>query len=182
MTYNASIARSLVLGGVSVGATEEQSATGQFGFNKETVADGQTDQVIQISIDVSAVKAFILISDQAVTIETNAVDATGGNTIVLVANKPYIFVVNDYVAFLLTLDVTVFYVTNASGSTATISCQGIYDATPYCPVTTPKTEHTDNRLAGGAWLVIARRSQARTQNGKAITTSVPGVRRKGIRT
>lgn len=95
----------------------------------ETVATGETDYELAFDLDVSQCKSFYLESDQDVTLETNAIDATGGNTIALRANEPYAWHANSYeAAFLLTLDVTVFYITNASGSTATIYCVALFDA------------------------------------------------------
>ncbi len=128
----ATIRRTLALNGITVGASgsgENATGTGIFGFIEETVADAVTDGQININIDVSAVKSFILISDQAVTVETNSGSAAD-DTIVLVANKPYVFVTGDYNSFLLGTDVTALFITNASGSLATISCYGNYDATP----------------------------------------------------
>jgi hypothetical protein len=95
----------------------------------ETVASGSTDLLINVAIDVSAVKSFILLSDQAVTIETNN-GAAPDNTIVLVANVAYVWTTDSYDTFKLTVDVTKIYVTNASGSTATIKLEALVDATP----------------------------------------------------
>lgn len=97
---------------------------------EETVANGATDDDIVLAIDVSAVKLFYIVSDQAVTVETNATDATGGNTLSLVANQPYFWHTGSYDTFKLTADVTIAYITNASGSSATIKIRCIQDATP----------------------------------------------------
>lgn len=96
----------------------------------ETVANGQTDDDIVIAIDVSAVKAFYMVSSAAVTVETNATDASGGDTLTLVAGQPYVWHTGSYDSFLLTNDVTVMYITNASGSSADIEIRVIQDATP----------------------------------------------------
>ena len=69
-------------------------------------------------------------SDYAVTLETNAVDATGGNTIVLVANEPYLWWDGSVIVNLITLDVTTLYITNASGSEAAVKIRVLQDATP----------------------------------------------------
>lgn len=95
----------------------------------ETVANGQTDKLVTFSLDVSQIKAFELYSDVAVTVETNAVDHSGGNQIVLVAGLPYRWCSDDYNTFLLTVDVTKLYITNASGSTANITIRALYDPT-----------------------------------------------------
>jgi len=83
----------------------------------ETVADGVTDGAFVFAVDVSALKAFYIISDQAVTVETND-GTTPDDTISLTANKPVTWRENDTALF--SADVTILYITNASGSTATI--------------------------------------------------------------
>lgn len=94
----------------------------------ESIAVG-TDTAIACAIDVSAVKAFWISSDAAVTIETNSGSAAD-DTLSLVANVPYVWHTSDYNAFLLGTDVTVLYVTNASGGAATISLRVLQDPTP----------------------------------------------------
>lgn len=96
----------------------------------ESVATPETDFEIGFELDVSACKSFYLNSSQDVLFETNAIDATGGNSISLLANIPYVWHVNAYDSFLLTLDVTVVYVTNAAGAAAIIDLIALYDASP----------------------------------------------------
>ena len=115
--------------GVSRSKTIENTQAGVSLIDGEAVATGETDYELAFDLDVSLCKSFYLESDQDVTVETNAIDATGGNTIALRANEPYIWHANSYeTAFLLTLDVTVMYITNASGETATIYCVALFDA------------------------------------------------------
>jgi hypothetical protein len=78
---------------------------------------------------VSACKSFYLNSDQDVTFETNN-GAAPVDTIALLADIPYIWHVNSYDSFLLGTDVTAIFITNASGSTASIDCVALYDASP----------------------------------------------------
>lgn len=108
--------------------TKAYSASGETNFS-ESITTATTDGPIVVAIDVSAVKSFYLVSDQAVTIETNSGSAAD-DTIVLKAAIPYIWNTDSYDAFLLGTDVTVIYVTNASGATATIELRCIQDATP----------------------------------------------------
>lgn len=96
----------------------------------ESVATPETDFEIGFELDVSAVKSFYLNSSQDVLFETNAIDATGGNSISLLADIPYVWHVNAYDSFLLTLDVTVVYITNAASAAAIIDCTALYDASP----------------------------------------------------
>jgi hypothetical protein len=95
----------------------------------ETVTTGQTDYEINFDLDVSACKSFYLESDQDVTFETND-GSTPDDTIALKANEPYVWHSQSYDSFLLTTDVTSVFITNASGSTATIYCVALFDATP----------------------------------------------------
>jgi hypothetical protein len=93
----------------------------------EPVADSTTDFEVEFALDVSACKSFYLNSDQDITLEVN--DGAGaGGTIALLANIPYQWHVTSYDSFLLGTDVTAFFFTNASGSTATIDCVALYDA------------------------------------------------------
>ncbi len=97
----------------------------------EPVADSATNFVVAFVLDVSTVKSFYINSDQDVLLDTN-VDAPNpgvdGDVISLLANVPYVWHANDYNSFLLVVDVTDFRFTNASGSTATIDCVALYDA------------------------------------------------------
>ncbi len=118
--------------GSGVARSKEISNT-QAGVNiidGETVADSSTDFEINFDLDVSACKSFYLESDQDVTFETNS-GATPDDTISLRANEPYLWHVNSYDSFLISTDITTsVFITNASGSTATIYCVALYDVTP----------------------------------------------------
>jgi hypothetical protein len=104
------------------------SGTGQVMID-ESINTAETDKLVACSLDVSQVTAFMAVSDYAVTIETNSGSAPG-NTLTLAANVPYTWCTGDAVAFALTVDVTGLYITNSSGSTATIAIRALYDATP----------------------------------------------------
>lgn len=95
----------------------------------EEIATGSTNTQVNIAIDVSAVKAFVLVSDQDVTVKTNSTSSPN-TTFTLEANHPYTWDTDSEDAFLLAVDVTVVYITNASGATATVRCRCVYDATP----------------------------------------------------
>ena len=95
----------------------------------ESVADSSTDYQITAAIDVSAVKSFYLVSDQAVTVETNS-GSSPADTLTLVANVPYIWHVNSYDTFKFGTDITAFFITNASGSAAVMKMRCVLDSTP----------------------------------------------------
>lgn len=93
-----------------------------------TIADSVTDQEVAITIDVSQIQSFFMNSTKALTVETNNA-STPTDTIVLVADTPYIWRTGDYHTLLLTADVTKLFLTNASGSTATFTLECVYDST-----------------------------------------------------
>lgn len=95
----------------------------------EDIPDLATNTQVNIAIDVSAVKAFMLVSDQDVTIKTNSTSAPD-TTFTLVADHPYTWDTDSEDAFLLSVDVTKMYITNASGATAAVKCRCVYDSTP----------------------------------------------------
>ena len=112
------------------GTIQESTAyTGQsYTEIDEDIAVG-TDVQVTIAIDVSAVKAFYIVSDRAITLETNS----GGspvNTIALLAGIPYFWHTSMYDTFKLTTDVTAMFFTNASGATAAVKVRVLQDPTP----------------------------------------------------
>lgn len=115
--------------GIARSKTISKSGTGVALIDGETVATAQTDSEINFDLDVSAVTAFYLESNQDITFETND-GSTPDDTIALKANEPYIWHATSYDSFLLGTDVTSVFITNASGATATIYCSALYDATP----------------------------------------------------
>ncbi len=124
--------QSVSINNITYGATAAPTYTGT-GYaliDGETVATASTDTLINISFPYASVKSFFLMSTAAITVETNATDHAGGDTITLVANVPYIWTTDSYNTFKITANVTKFYITNASGATATIYCSVVHDSTP----------------------------------------------------
>lgn len=117
-----------LLGGKSLSKTVTKTGSLETVLD-ESVADAQTDVQINVAIDVTAVKEFYLVSDQDVTLETNS-GSTPDDTLSLVANEPYVWHSTSLDSFLLTVDVTAFFITNASGSVANIDGHWVVDATP----------------------------------------------------
>lgn len=116
-------------GGLSLSNSKAYSATGEANIVGESVPDSTTDQAVNIALDVSAIASIYIVSTQALTIETNSATVPD-NTITLVANVPYIWHTGSYFTNLLTVDVTVLYLTNASGAAATFNLRCVQDATP----------------------------------------------------
>lgn len=96
---------------------------------EEDVATAETDLEISVAIDVSEIAAIIITSSQDVTFETND-GAAPDDTLNLLADVPYVWSETCYFANLLTADITSVFITNASGSTATIKILTVGDATP----------------------------------------------------
>ncbi|HAP39454.1 MAG TPA: hypothetical protein DCQ94_06820 [Nitrospira sp.] len=87
----------------------------------EATADRKT-----VSIDVSQLKSLFLTSTRDVTVKTNSTGSPD-NTIELKAGKPAIWWENCGWDCQLTVDVTDFYVANASGQSATIQLRTILE-------------------------------------------------------
>lgn len=115
--------------GVSRTQEVENTQGGVALIDGEQITTGETDYEINFDLDVDACKSFYLESDQDVTFETND-GAAPDNTISLKANVPYLWHTDAYDSFLLDTDITSVFITNASGSTATIYCVALFDATP----------------------------------------------------
>jgi hypothetical protein len=100
-------------------STNAYVLTGDHEYNYE-IEDKSvgTDTQVDMVIDVSTIQSLCIEATTAMTLETNATDATGGNTITLVANKAVVW--NTQIqstlgtACPLTQDVTTLYVTNAA--------------------------------------------------------------------
>ncbi len=99
------------------------------------VEDGQEDELHTIALDVSETKSVYIVSDQDVTMEWN--DSAGAQgSLSLLAGEPVVWwstQVTDGGNTLNPLgatDLTGTYWTNASGSTANINFQAVYDASP----------------------------------------------------
>lgn len=121
----------LSINGVAISPAIEKTLTGEGGaYFDVTVANGQTDKEVVCAVDYSQLAGIVLVSDQAVTFETNDGGAAA-DTIALVANVPHLWITGSPQANGITEDVTAGFVTNASGSSARVRGWWIYaDATP----------------------------------------------------
>ena len=95
---------------------------------EESIADGQTNKQVAFALDVSQLKAIVINSSQNVTLETNSGSAAD-ETISLLADVPYVWHYQSYHPCLLETDLTALFITNASGSAATLQIEALYDAT-----------------------------------------------------
>ena len=96
----------------------------------ETIPIGATNlNLSNVTLDVSAVKAFEVVADQALLLEPNN-GTTPNSPMTLVANVPYRWNTDSYDAFFFGTDWTALFVTNASGVEATLKIRAILDPTP----------------------------------------------------
>lgn len=128
MAFQHSVANTISVSGRTISITNTYTGSQSLSINEE-IADGATNAQVNAAIDVSATKSFLIVSDQDVTVETNS-GSTPDDTIDLVANQPYTWNPDAYDDFLLGTDVTAFFITNASGETATVQIEALIDATP----------------------------------------------------
>ena len=128
MAYSATISEVVIAGGRNVTTTNILTGSSYQGIDEE-VADSETNKEIIFTLDYSAATLFYVNSTQNVTFETNDGEAPA-NTLNLLANIPYIWYTGKYDTLKITTDITKVFITNASGSTATIRIEAITDATP----------------------------------------------------
>lgn len=125
MSFTVSSRESASANSLDVSSTRNLSGESQL-LISQAIADGASDQLIALSIDISQVRLLAIKSDQALTIKTNNSGAPD-DTLSLLAGIPRIFRAGEYDTIFLTADVTAIYVTNASGSVATLQIISLED-------------------------------------------------------
>lgn len=127
MAFTHTIQRNWVGNGTSKTSSVDYSGDTQVSLDA-SVPDSQpdTEEVIAFSVASNKLQSIYIHSDQAITVEFNTT-AGGGGSITLVANTPYIWHTGSYFTNLITADVTTTYWTNASGSTANIRMEVVYN-------------------------------------------------------
>lgn len=99
----------------------------------ESIPASTTDQLVAFVLDVSQLKGIFMVSDYAVTVETNS-GSTAANTFTLPANTPYMWVLGDAAmrdtaGAVVTTDITALYVTNGASSSALFQLRAVVDPT-----------------------------------------------------
>jgi len=113
---------------VRINATATKTPSANISF-EETVATGVTNQLVACAFPATGLKLFGICSDKDVTIKTNS-SGSPQETWNLKANQPYAWVENNPGAVPFAGAVTAIYITNASGSEATVKLIAGWDATP----------------------------------------------------
>jgi hypothetical protein len=96
-------------------------------IESEAISAG-TDTLVNIAFPYANVKAYILLSTTAATVETNSTTAVGGDTITLAAGVPKTYILGGAHTSEFTANVTKFYVTNVADTVLTVKV--LYDPTP----------------------------------------------------
>lgn len=106
--------------GGSVSISDSVTLTGELATEANISVAIGTDQQENIAFNHTNLQLIYIKSDVTVTLETNATDATGGNTIVITAGKPFIWYSGCGLTNPFTSAVTTTYWTNAGASAATV--------------------------------------------------------------
>jgi len=97
------------------------------------VNDGQTDQESSYTLDISELKLLYMVSDVAMTLETNLANGTV-DVFALAANIPVVWNISRFTATLVpipfSVDITTLFLTNASGTNGTFKLRELHDTTP----------------------------------------------------
>jgi len=115
-------------GGTAINASKSYSGGSEIKIT-ESIPDSSTDLLTVITLDVSAVQALYIISDQVLLLEPNN-GTTPDDPMTLVANVPYVWNTDSQDALFFGTDWTALYVTNSSGSAANLRIRGVVDVTP----------------------------------------------------
>lgn len=107
--------------GGSTSLSDSVALTGELATEASiSLAASTTDQQENIAFNHTNLRAIYIKSDVTVTLETNATDATGGNTITITAGKPFIWFLGCGLTNPFTAAVATTYWTNATAGAATI--------------------------------------------------------------
>ena len=104
------------------------SVTGGGGLSiDETIPAPSTDQLVACAIDVSQLKAVILLSDVALVVHTNTL--AGDDDISLAAGVPLIWTSTSGLASPFTVDITALHVVLGGSTNARFQAEFVYDPT-----------------------------------------------------
>lgn len=117
MPFTVRSTKSVVEGATSLSASVDHSCD-VVAKMSESVVDATTDAEYLISLDVSKLQVFSMLSTQDMTVKTNS-SGSPQETFTLTAGAPVVWQVGDAAIF--AGDVTALYLTNASGATATFT-------------------------------------------------------------
>jgi hypothetical protein len=127
MALSAQLRHVLSVAGLDVDKVISYSQ-GQALLISESIADSTTDGLVACTVDISQLKACIIVAEGgAMTLETNN-GAVPDDTISLLDGVPFVWS-NDYLAAHFSADITGLYMTNSSGSASVLTAVFIVDPT-----------------------------------------------------
>lgn len=107
--------------GGSVSLSDSVALTGELATEANiSLAASTTDQQENIAFNHTNLRGIYIKSDVTVTLETNATDATGGNTVVITAGIPFVWYYQSGITNPFTAAVATTYWTNATAGAAAI--------------------------------------------------------------
>lgn len=127
MSFVSTLRHVLAEGGAEVDKTITNTQ-GQLLKISESIADSTTDGLVACTVDVSQLKACMIVADGGdMTLETNN-GAAPTDTISLLNGVPFVWS-SDYLAAHFSGDITALYMTNASGSASVLTAWFVVDPT-----------------------------------------------------
>lgn len=127
MSLAATLRHVLAVGGIEVDKVISYSQ-GQALLIDESIADSTTDGLVACTVDISQLKACIIVAVGGdMTLETNN-GAAPTDTINLLDGVPFVWS-SDYLADHFTGDITALYMTNSSGGASVLVAVFIVDPT-----------------------------------------------------
>ena len=129
MSYTHTHPESVTTSSGTVGAAVAVTGTGRSSISQESITTGTTNQQLLVAFPVSGLKSLIIYSTYDVTLKINS-SGTPDQTLSIQAGEALIWRTGGYYTCPIDQAVTTMYVSNSSGSTATLDIEAIYDATP----------------------------------------------------
>ena len=128
MSFTHKITRRYETEGELIEQTKVITADGE--DNRDPVIpDSTTDQLVNMTIDISQLKSIYISTDNTVTLETNNA-TTPIDTLTITPDQPVDWQVGDVHSNPFSADVTAIYLTNNSGSVANVKIRKLEDSTP----------------------------------------------------
>ena len=117
------------VGGKSYTSQNEFTQGGEAIIDQEAVAADESDLLMVVAIDVSAMKTFFMLSGTDLTVKTNS-SSTPDDTLTLKAGVPISWHENSNHSKPLTVDVTKIYVTEDGSKADFLTLRALQDVTP----------------------------------------------------
>lgn len=115
--------------GAEVKGSAQYSGESVVAIVNQAVPDSSSDLELSVDLDVSQIVSLILSSDVDLQIETNADDASGGDTLNIAAGSPYVWTTDSLDELLLTQDVTAMFLTTGSVGDGVFNMVALLDPT-----------------------------------------------------